>query len=420
MLRKSILLFLLIVSAFALQDTSAPVSRVADPFATGWMLVDTNGDGIADFIQGRIVVPAQPTAAENAAAANLAARLGYGATGLTLPLVVTSAGDSGAGPRVWVGRGSVPAALAGEAAALANQLAKEEGGAFAIGGNLVLLGADDEGLLAAADAYSARAPYQWRVPGDRLAQLGDLTGVTYMRGKAGVNRAFLRGGSVNSLNPPAAPATTAAPTAAGGAAAAADASGNPPPRLDLAALYTSRGLFTGTPRMPVPSTLDSHLFVPAGLAGAAMANLAARMGMETTGITLPLASPADKAAARDVRNKAVIAGDSPLAREAAQKLRTQVDALAVGEGELRIVDDAFMRRPAVLVRGDDAGASAALEFAAGHLPNLWETGKQHLSVEEIRYDLHRFSRCVPAPARRRPHSTTWNAGQKRSDRTPGT
>src|SRR6516162_2924713 len=126
MLRKSILLFLLIVSAFALQDTSAPASRVADPFATGWMLVDTNGDGIADFIQGRIVVPAQPTAAENAAAANLAARLGYGATGLTLPLVVTSAGDSGAGPRVWVGRGSVPAALAGEAAALANQLAKEE------------------------------------------------------------------------------------------------------------------------------------------------------------------------------------------------------------------------------------------------------------------------------------------------------
>ena len=57
-----------------------------------------------------------------------------------------------------------------------------------------VLGADDEGLLAAADAYAARAPYQWHVPGDRLAQLGDLTGVTYARGKAGVNRTFLRSG----------------------------------------------------------------------------------------------------------------------------------------------------------------------------------------------------------------------------------
>jgi hypothetical protein len=43
-----------------------------------------------------------------------------------------------------------------------------------------------------------------------------------------------------------------------------------------------------------------------------------------------------------------------------------------------------------LVRGDDTGSAAAIDFVAGHLPNLWETGKQHLGIEEIRYDLHRF------------------------------
>src|SRR5215470_7285129 len=122
--------------ALALQDTPAPPSRVADPFATGWMLVDTNGDGIADFIQGKIVVPARPTAAENAAAANLAARLGYGTTGLTMPVVITADHDDGNGPRIFVGR----AAPAGTGA----QLATEEGGVFAVGTNLAVIGADDE------------------------------------------------------------------------------------------------------------------------------------------------------------------------------------------------------------------------------------------------------------------------------------
>jgi hypothetical protein len=33
--------------------------RVAPAFATGWLLADTNGDGIADSINGKVVVPAQ-------------------------------------------------------------------------------------------------------------------------------------------------------------------------------------------------------------------------------------------------------------------------------------------------------------------------------------------------------------------------
>ncbi|MEI9970685.1 MAG: hypothetical protein WDO73_00800 [Ignavibacteriota bacterium] len=57
---------------------------------------------------------------------------------------------------------------------------------------------------------------------------------------------------------------------------------------------------------------------------------------------------------------------------------------------MRIVDDAFTRRPAVLTRGDDRGSAAALGALSDHFPNLWEQGKQYLSLEEIRYDLHRF------------------------------
>ena len=89
----------------------------------------------------------------------------------------------------------------------------------------------------------------------------------------------------------------------------------------------------------------------------------------------------------------------PLSQEAERKLRAQDTAAAQSETPL-----ARRRRraralwtmpsaaaPAVLARGDDAGQSAAaLDLLAGRFPNLWEQGKQYLSLEEIRYDLHRF------------------------------
>jgi hypothetical protein len=378
----------LLLTMILLALPQAPTLHLPDPFANGWMLVDTNGDGIADFIAGKIVVPANPTAAENAAAANLAARLGYATTGLTPPVVITAADDRKDGPRIYINQDD----------ALRAQLLPDEGGVFEIGGNLFVVGNNDAGLLAAAEAYASRAPYAWKVPGDKLPQ---AVGITYAKGKTGINRIF----DGQKFTEPAAKAveTPAAPAAGGAAAptmdaAAADAA---PQRLDLATLYTMRGLFRGTARMPVPSNLDAQLYVPAGAAGVAMANLAARMGLETTGITLPLAVPAAGVPVRDVRTKAVIAGDSDIAREAEKKSREEdpvaPEPLAVGEGELRIIDKAFGRQSAVLVRGDDAGSAAALNVLADRMPNLWDAGKQHLSLEEIRYDLHRFFSLRAAP-----------------------
>ncbi|HEX3746103.1 MAG TPA: M14 family zinc carboxypeptidase [Bryobacteraceae bacterium] len=414
------LVVFLFARCFAFQTPSAPVvNHLQDPFAAGWILVDTNGDGIANMVNGKVLVPASPSAAENAAAANVAARLGYGSTGLTPPVVV--AGEAASGPHIVIG-GKPPV-----------ELEKGEGGVFSSDGGLLVAGADDAGLTAAADGYAARAPYIWRTNGEKLSAIAaavgsvELTGVTYLHGKNGIHRAFLRGtatpealnaalgklalASVHELvvtggptatspkpeaaapDTPAAPAAggNAEPTGAGGAAATA------PTHLDLATLFTSKGLFGASGRIPIPGSTNGHLFVPAGAAGVAMANLAARMGLETTGITLPIASPADTAAARDVRAPAVLAGASPLAQEAERKLRSGDTAapqseteLAAGEGELRVVDNAFTRRPAILTRGDDAGAAAALGALADRFPNVWEQGKQYLSLEEIRYDLHRF------------------------------
>ena len=77
------------------------------------MLTDTNGDDIVDFIAGKVVVPAHPSAAENAAAADLAARLGYATTGFTPPVVISAADDRADGPRIYVGSRRGAATLLG-------------------------------------------------------------------------------------------------------------------------------------------------------------------------------------------------------------------------------------------------------------------------------------------------------------------
>ncbi|HEV2289846.1 MAG TPA: M14 family metallopeptidase [Candidatus Acidoferrales bacterium] len=436
---------------------SASSSHLENAFAAGWMLIDTNENGIADAIDGHVVVPAQPTAAENTAAANLAARLGYGTSGLTLPIVATTGKTDGKGPRIWIGKNAMPQETSSTLAPLISMLEKGEGGVFLTGDNLAIVGFDDTGLLAAADAYSARAPYQWKVPGEELDEIAkavgaaahggatQLIGVTYAQNIPGIRRAFLHadgtistddlrgafssphlaavrqliviGGptvvSVENPKPMAAQAsatdteTKSTTTRAAGAGAEASSAAaqegteenpsEPSRRLDLATLYTGKGLFNAAPKIPVPATLNAHLYVPAGAEGVAMANLAARMGLETTGITLPIASPATDAKAKDVKTQAVIAGASALTDAALKKLSDEdtvasqaETSLASGEGEARVVDDAFPKHGAVIIKGDDEGSVAALDLISGRFPNLWEPGKQYLSIENIRYGLHRF------------------------------
>src|SRR5580704_17854985 len=158
------LLLVVFSSLIAFQPNPVPAS-LTDPFAAGWMVADSNGDGIVDFVPGKIVVPTHPSAAENAAAADIAARIGFASTGLTPPIVISADQDRNDGPRIYIG--SRPSSV---------ELQPEEGGVFAVGGNLVIAGHDDAGLLAAAQAFASLAPYLWRVPGERLDAIEQVSG----------------------------------------------------------------------------------------------------------------------------------------------------------------------------------------------------------------------------------------------------
>src|SRR5687767_10314571 len=57
--------------------------------ASGYLLQDRNQDDVVDFVRARIVLPARPSEAEIAAAANLAARLGFETSALNLGLAAS-------------------------------------------------------------------------------------------------------------------------------------------------------------------------------------------------------------------------------------------------------------------------------------------------------------------------------------------
>ena len=452
-----------LIVVFALTTFAVGHSQtlLEDAFHIGPLLRDTNGDAIADAVCAHIVVPDHPDEGENAAAANLAARLGYETSGITLPIVTTAAGSSGfkaqctpQATSLWVGRGAVPAAQAGELSTMVAQLQLGEGGVFSLGNGLVFAGADSLGLLAATNAYAARAPYQWSVPGPKLNGLAEaintklaaaklnahaeLIGLTYFNGKQGIQRAILRvtgnadAAAIRTALVPPADATVNVATAASvwqiilpnaaplviptGASAQIPRAAMPETPadevrlLDLGTLYNFDGLLSGSPKKMVPSSVAARLYVSAGAPGVAMANLAARLAFESVGVTLPLAFPAAGVSPTQAAGIPVVADDSLLGEHGLNLLGApggadlekilpgqyshaqapELGTLQPGEGELRVIDRAFGKSPALLVRGDATGEAAALLYGTERLPYLWEPSKKYESTDEMRQDVQRF------------------------------
>jgi len=441
------------------QETSSE-SLLENAFRLGSILRDTNNDKIADAVCGHIMVPVSPEAAENAAAANLAARLGYESAGITLPIVTTPSGKSKTGCSaaivpLYIGGRAVPQSDAALMQQIVSELQIGEGGVIALKDGLGFVAPDSVGLLAAANAYAARAPYQWSVPGDKLDSIAktinstfkdkkveakaELVGVTYVANQAGIRRALLRLTGTTDVSAIrkafAVEEGTSAPRfgsirelemlVGDGSRVMVAGTGNAAQRnlpslpetpseetrlLDLGTLYSMKGLLTGSAKKLVPSGVAAKLYIPAGEPGVALANVAARIGFETTGITLPLAFPATGISPSQVTGAAVVEGDGPLAVRAkdmtgapggtdtdkilpgqyARVNSPEMPALKAGEGEVRVVDRAMGRSPVLLLRGDEGGASAAADYASQHLPFLWEPSKKFASVEEIRNDLRRF------------------------------
>ncbi len=160
--------------------------------------------------------------------------------------------------------------------------------------------------------------------------------------------------------------------------------------LDLSNLYSNQGFFSDTDSNLIPDRVDVVLS-PAGDSGAATADLAARLGLEAAGVTLPIAlSPAD---VEDPENKpplVLIGRDHPLIQQLVDDETIIIPELEPGQGWIRVVHDAFDEKTALVVIGaDDAGLDRAIRQIGDRLPYLWERGKDRPTVEDVEDSLWR-------------------------------
>ena len=112
-MHSRVLFIAILLSVLALPAAPPHLHADARPAQTLTALVgphsltrDTNGDNLADTVAARVIVPAAPALADVETATNLAARLGYETTALTLPLVVRDA-EVGQPASVGVARGRI-------------------------------------------------------------------------------------------------------------------------------------------------------------------------------------------------------------------------------------------------------------------------------------------------------------------------
>jgi hypothetical protein len=438
-----------LLSAIPLHAT-AQQDDLTTIFELGSLLSDSNGDSVPDLINASLLLGDPATNVEHAAAAEISARLGFETMALDLPLargvgdgipiVIGRGGLAASGLSV---PGIDPTSLdAGEGSVSVRTL---EGRTW-----IFIIGGDDEGLLAAARLFAGVLPHTRTLSTAKLErvredlsdalQLADVEGavitLTQARtrsGQDGITRLIVTSegadpvGTADALrfltsregepttpqtedteedgdDPPSTPLaypglSSVEVRIAGGETlrmpgrASADTPGPISGRpgsgskddLDLSTIYTSDGLLGGS---PIPNRIDAIL-VPGTNGAQSLPELGARLGLESTGLVVPLVHPASSIERAGSQPTMVLVGfGNEFTDELADSGRIDVSGLQEGEGLIELVPGAFGSKSALVITGgDEEAATRALEQVAITFPNLSERGKDRPTVDDIETDL---------------------------------
>jgi hypothetical protein len=158
--------------------------------------------------------------------------------------------------------------------------------------------------------------------------------------------------------------------------------------LDLSTLYTPEGLLGDSDSNLIPDRVDA-LLVLGDSAVEGGPTLSARLGLESTGIVVPLAERASDVERPASQPTLVLMGQANrLTRELADSGRIALEALGPGDGLIELGPEAFGPKPALVVTGADAsGAARALEHVALTFPNLDDRGRDQPTLNDVESDL---------------------------------
>ncbi len=163
--------------------------------------------------------------------------------------------------------------------------------------------------------------------------------------------------------------------------------------LSLANIYSTEGLLKGSPTELIPNRVETTLLMGSEKEALWAAEIAARLGLETTGVRLPLAKLADEVPdEKSEINPLLIGKENRFVRALRERGKfTTLDELRPNQGVVEVVHEAFEDSPAVVVAGfDEAGMREAARHLAFRVPYLWEPRKGRLSLSLIEDEARRF------------------------------
>ena len=428
------------------QSVELPVLTLTSIFDQGVIFEDRNGDSVTDFVNVRFVLGDSPSASDVSAAANVAARLGFESMAIGLPLADADPNS----PVVAIGTAGMARLGLSPSAIGLNDLAMGEGLVTVTRVNdvitIVLAGPDDAGTRAAAELFAGRLPKVWDPKGAALTDVVNAAG-TFLDVPVGTiavpNARVTAGGAaidrlgvvvrfdavdalrqaedtLNELLTSRAANNTESesdddPTlsypgalmlqfnlVAEGVVVSIDLPRvrGPDPKplssrpgaaakrsLDLSSVYGIDGFLGDSNSDLIPDRTDIVL-VPSGGGIMRTIDLAARLGLETTGLSVPLALPAEAIEKPESLPTPVLIGiDHPLTDALIEDGKVALPDLMPGQGLIQVVRPAFGSKSAVIVTGGDAsGLDRAILQLTERLPHIWERGKDRTTIDTVEDD----------------------------------
>src|SRR5207249_9929366 len=143
--------------------------------------------------------------------------------------------------------------------------------------------------------------------------------------------------------------------------------------FDLSTFYANEGALADSDNNLIPDRVDVLLSAE-GDGADGIIDLAARLGLESTGVSLPIARTANAIAAPESEPILVLIGTShPVVDQLIKNKKWEAPSLQPGEGLIQLVKKAFGEKSALIVTGGDAaGVNRAVHQLAETFPHIWQ------------------------------------------------
>jgi Zinc carboxypeptidase len=161
--------------------------------------------------------------------------------------------------------------------------------------------------------------------------------------------------------------------------------------FDLSTFYSNDGALADSDNNLIPDRVDVVISAE-GEGSQGIVDLGARLGLESTGVALPLAKTAKTIASPEGEPILVLVGRShPILDQLIRDKKWEAPQLQPGEGLIQLVKKAFGEKSALIVTGGDAaGVARAVKQLAETFPHIWQRGKDRPTLDDVEDDVRKF------------------------------